>query len=403
MIKEKDILEFCKEIDENFSEVDFIVKENKISDKTYRKFEESYIVNGWEILTDSGYKPIKAISKTIPYEIWNVQTVNHNLKCADTHIVFDEYYNEIYIKDLNKDTRVDKIITENGPEQVISVENTHIEENMYDIQLDDSSDNRYYTNGILSHNSIFLANDAVNFVRRGHNTAVISAEMSAHKFVKRIGANMLNIPMSEYAKRAKDKNFIKRRLERVSVGLLPPGQLFIKHVPTSQFSVPDMEAYLKELEEVKGIKLHVIIIDYINILANYRNPNSDNTYMKIKQIAEDLRAMGIRNNWLIISATQINRCLTLDTIVDEKTKGKVEIKYIKEGDMILGNEGYSRVKKIYPINKQKVFLIKTESGKSIKMSANHITPTINGNKKTTELSIGDTLYIKKERKTHSSL
>ena len=29
--------------------------------------------------------------------------------------------------------------------------------------------------------------------------------------------------------------------------------------------------------------------------------------MKIKQIAEDLRAMGDRNNWLIITATQIKR------------------------------------------------------------------------------------------------
>ena len=29
--------------------------------------------------------------------------------------------------------------------------------------------------------------------------------------------------------------------------------------------------------------------------------------MKIKQIAEDLRAMGIRNDWLIVTATQINR------------------------------------------------------------------------------------------------
>jgi hypothetical protein len=29
--------------------------------------------------------------------------------------------------------------------------------------------------------------------------------------------------------------------------------------------------------------------------------------MKIKQIAEDLRAMGIRNNWLVVTATQITR------------------------------------------------------------------------------------------------
>jgi hypothetical protein len=29
--------------------------------------------------------------------------------------------------------------------------------------------------------------------------------------------------------------------------------------------------------------------------------------MKIKQIAEDLRAMAVRNDWIVISATQINR------------------------------------------------------------------------------------------------
>ena len=55
------------------------------------------------------------------------------------------------------------------------------------------------------------------------------------------------------------------------------------------------------------MKLNVVVIDYINILSNYRNPNSENTYLKIKQIAEDLRAMGVRNNWLIVTATQITR------------------------------------------------------------------------------------------------
>lgn len=394
MVKDEDILTFCQEL-EQFKEVDYIIEDIKLSDNTFRKFEESFHVKDWEILSDTGFKSIKGISKTIPYEIWELETTGHKLKCADTHIVFDECYDEIYVKDLNKDSRPDKVITEKGLERVLSIKSTGVLENMFDIQLDRDSDNRYYTNGILSHNSIFLANDAVNFVRRGHNVSVISAEMSGHKFVKRIGANALNIPMSEYGKKAKDKNFIKRRLETLSDGLLPPGQLFIKHVPTSQFSVLDIEAYLKELEEVKGIKLHVVVIDYINILSNYRNPNSDNTYMKVKQIAEDLRAMAIRNDWLIITATQINRCLTLDTIVIEKTKGNIEIRYLKEGDMLLGNEGYKQVKKIHPIEKQKVFLIKTRSGKSIKVSANHITPTLQGDKKTTELSIGDSIFIKK--------
>jgi hypothetical protein len=55
---------------------------------------------------------------------------------------------------------------------------------------------------------------------------------------------------------------------------------------------------------MRGIKFKVIIVDYINIMKNWRNPNSENTYMKIKQIAEDLRGMAMTNNWSIITATQ---------------------------------------------------------------------------------------------------
>ena len=155
--------------------------------------------------------------------------------------------------------------------------------------------------------SIFLANDAANFVKMGVNTAFVTAEMAAHKIMKRIGANLLTISMNEYEEKAKNKDLMKRKLETVGDGFTPPGSLFVKQFPTSQATVTDIEAHLKQIEEEKRIKLGAIVIDYINILANYRNPNSENMYLKIKQIAEDLRAMGVRNNWLIVTATQINR------------------------------------------------------------------------------------------------
>jgi archaellum biogenesis ATPase FlaH len=155
--------------------------------------------------------------------------------------------------------------------------------------------------------SIFLANDAANFVKMGVNTVVITAEMAAHKFVKRIGSNLLSINISEYPEKSKNKEYIKRKLETVGDGFTPPGQLYIKSMPTSQATVLDIDAYLTQLEEEQQIKIGAVVIDYINILSNYRNPNSENTYLKIKQIAEDLRAMGQRNNWLIVTATQITR------------------------------------------------------------------------------------------------
>jgi archaellum biogenesis ATPase FlaH len=155
--------------------------------------------------------------------------------------------------------------------------------------------------------SIYLANDAASFVKMGVNTVVITAEMAAHKFVKRIGSNLLSIDINDYAEKAKNHEHIKRRLETVGDGFTPPGQLFIKQMPTSQATVLDIDAYITQLEEEKQIKIGAVVIDYINILANYRNPNSENTYLKIKQIAEDLRAMGQRHDWLIVTATQITR------------------------------------------------------------------------------------------------
>jgi replicative DNA helicase len=155
--------------------------------------------------------------------------------------------------------------------------------------------------------SIWLANDAVSYVKAGYDVAVITAEMAEIDFTYRIGSNLLNIEIGEYEKMARNPESIRSKLASLRGGVIPPGNLFIKEYPTSQATVPEIEAYLKDLESSKGVKLKAIIIDYINILANYRNPNTENTYMKIKQIAEDLRAMAVRNEWIVITATQINR------------------------------------------------------------------------------------------------
>ena len=69
--------------------------------------------------------------------------------------------------------------------------------------------------------SIYLANDASNFVKMGTNTAVITAEMSAHKFMKRIGANILSVSMNEYDDKAKNTDWLKRKLETIFTKKLP--------------------------------------------------------------------------------------------------------------------------------------------------------------------------------------
>jgi hypothetical protein len=63
--------------------------------------------------------------------------------------VFDKDMNEIFVKDLKSG---DLIQTDNGLEKVISVCRLDESDNMYDIQVEDEN-HRYYTDGILSHNS----------------------------------------------------------------------------------------------------------------------------------------------------------------------------------------------------------------------------------------------------------
>jgi archaellum biogenesis ATPase FlaH len=250
--------------------------------------------------------------------------------------------------------------------------------------------------------SIWLANIAANSVRLGYNTAVISLEMRDRKVIKRLGANLLNISMKEYANIAQDKVSMKKKIGNLGYDNLQiPGKLYVKEFPTSSAGVPDIERYLQKMQDIKGIRFKVIIVDYINILKNWRNPNSENMYMKIKQIAEDLRGMAMRNDWAIITATQINRCLTLDTIVNHIDLGPIPISKLQKNDKILGPDGYTTVTEVFPVEKQKVYLIKTKSGKFIKASSNHIHPVISdGVEKyltTKELKIGDEFFIKNKK------
>ena len=122
----------------------------KLSDTIERKFVEQKNINKWEVLTEDGYKPIELSNKTIEYEVYEIILEdNISIKCADTHILIDEYYNEVFAKDsLNINIR-----TKHGIKKVISVKNLGFSENMYDLSIN-SKEHTYYTNDILSHNTV---------------------------------------------------------------------------------------------------------------------------------------------------------------------------------------------------------------------------------------------------------
>lgn len=124
------------------------------SNTVTRKFINSIDLFDLEIETDSGWHPITSIHKTVPYVIWSIETFSGlTLECADTHIVFDENHNEIFVKDIIANST--KILTKNGAELVVKVCQQNLQENMFDVTVD-HQDHRFYTNGILSHNTAII-------------------------------------------------------------------------------------------------------------------------------------------------------------------------------------------------------------------------------------------------------
>lgn len=161
--------------------------------------------------------------------------------------------------------------------------------------------------------SMWLCNLCANSVRNGENSAYITLEMAYQLVAQRIGSNIFNIPIEEYDKYASDTNLMMQKMKEFYMNsLINPGKFIIEEFPTSSATVYDIESFLLKQEEElstedKPFKFKNIFIDYVNIMKDAKNPNSESTYLKIKSICEDVRAMAQRNNWCVVSLTQTNR------------------------------------------------------------------------------------------------
>lgn len=114
------------------------------------KLIKSFNIEGVKVKTDTGYKPLSHIHLTKSFQVYKLKLKNGlELECADTHIVFDKNMNEVFVKDLNIG---DYIQTEEGLVQVIDIYTKPYKLCMCDVTVDDEN-HRFYSNGILSHNT----------------------------------------------------------------------------------------------------------------------------------------------------------------------------------------------------------------------------------------------------------
>ncbi len=288
----------------------------------YDKFIEAYEVNDYEVLTPNGWVNIEGIGKTIEFEEYKVITFNDKeLICADTHILFrcDNLdilskkcdLTEIFTKDLQLG---DFIMTKDGPEMVMELYKTGNSSNMYDLQLSEGSNKQFYTNDILSHNSLWMQNLAVASANMGSNVLYVTLEMSERKVLKRLGAMRLKIPINDYDEVSKDTAFMQKKIDNLKKSSGGGSDLFEKKIgkiytrfwAAGTANVNDIDNYLQKLKDRKGVKIDLIIVDYLTLMVPPGKANgSDTLYIKGKVLAEGLRALGSKYKCPVISALQV--------------------------------------------------------------------------------------------------
>ena len=157
-----------KELVDKANKSDNVLLFDKHELDSLKKISKTTKISDYEVLTDDGFVDIEALHETIPYEVYHLKLKDgKELKCADNHIVFVTDYDETtfeplgltekFIKDLEIGSFV-MVSDDNGnlnESEVLEITNLGYEEVMYDLELKEGSNRRYYTNGILSHNTLF--------------------------------------------------------------------------------------------------------------------------------------------------------------------------------------------------------------------------------------------------------
>lgn len=146
--------------------------------------------------------------------------------------------------------------------------------------------------------SIFLGNVASNIAKQGKNVLLITLEMSELLYARRICTNISKIPLKDLST---NTHILRQSIEEEKTS--GSGRIFIKEFPPSTITPNQLKAFVKKLTDT-GVPIHAIVLDYLNLLHSTVGTNS---YERIKNVTEQVRAMSYIFNCPVISATQLNR------------------------------------------------------------------------------------------------
>lgn len=158
--------------------------------------------------------------------------------------------------------------------------------------------------GVHVGKSNFMCNEAAHKLQTGHNVLYITAEMSEEETAKRIDANLMDLEINQVLELPKE-TYLKK-VELISKKKI--GRLVIKEYPSNTFTSTMLRNLLNELKLKKKFVPDVVYIDYLNICRSitYKSA-SENSYLLVKALSVEMRAVAQQYDIPIFTATQFNR------------------------------------------------------------------------------------------------
>ena len=160
--------------------------------------------------------------------------------------------------------------------------------------------------------SLFLQNLALNWAEAGYNVLYVSLELSETLCCMRLDSMLTGYGTRDIFKNLADV------ATKVAFKGKKYGQLQVVQLPNG-INTNDLKAYLKEYQIQNKIKLNAILVDYLDLMrpaSKGLKISGDNVFEKDKEVSQDLRNLATEGNYLMATASQLNR-----TAVDELVFG----------------------------------------------------------------------------------
>lgn len=181
------------------SSLRFIIKTLlKVLDNDYRKNET--IINDDKKFTHiehaqfkSDFGQVNKVFRTVPYEVYKIETEYKSIVCADKHILYT-VDSEVYAEDVKIG---DFLLTNLGLEKVTNVKKLDFRIHCYCVEVD-TKEHQYYANGFLSHNTTCAAAYLLWFTTfQDQKTVLIAANKlnQAVEILDRIKFSYERLPM----------------------------------------------------------------------------------------------------------------------------------------------------------------------------------------------------------------